>query len=352
VAAIGSGFHRGVFLSTVHDRVFVRNSVFLVDPFFCHHFHHPFFSFSFGFGFPFYAYYYSPYPYYGYPYWCDPWYPYYGGIYYYPPPPPYYYNREYYNGDYSQGYVSAQTVPDAQAAPPAESAPVETARGEAGTGSITPIPRNEIVENRPGSATDTVTTVAASAPAKNALEGLAEFRGGDYTQASDSLFQAAQATTESQSLKLYLAESLFAIGEYGYAADYLREALDARPDLASQPFNASRLYSQTPQGEEDFAKHFSQLVEHVRLDPGDNDALMVLGFIQLNSSRPEDAGATLTVLRDSAARPQDQAIAARLMGEAERRAGAVPDGSAPELLEPARLPASDPLGEVLAAALD
>lgn len=317
----------------------MHDSVFIVG----HHHHHCFsdfsigFGFGFGWGFPYYASYYAAYPYY-YPYPYYPYYPYYYdyypyryGVYASYPPPVYVYHE----------------APPPAASPssaPAEAVPTP-ARGPQGEEDITPIPPEEMLDR---ASADKAPSVRGEIAERTALNGLAEFRSGSYSDAAETLFSAVQADPSSPTLKVYLAEALYAMGEYKFSAEYLRQALEARPDLIQKSFNPSRLYAPSPQGEQDLAEHYEQLSSWTALRPYDTDALLVLGFVQLQSGRPAEAGATLIALRDGSA--TDRTLADRLLAESEVRGGARPQ--AVPALSPEPADEDERLGQVLVASLE
>ncbi len=368
---VTNGFSRGVFVSRFHDPFFCNNVAFVSSPFFHHH-HHSFFSFSlgFGFGFPYYAYYYSSYPYW----WWDPWYypyPYAGGVYVgYPAYPYYYYGDPYYRSTYiynNNYYSGTPTSSEAPTEPESSYAPAPSAAGASQEGvkaEITPLPKAEEMERaeaetvpesgRPGSvARDSGRAL------DTALTGLASFRDGRYPEASDSLYEAVQADPISPSLKVYLAESLFAIGEYKFAADYLRQALITRPSLALEPFDLGRLYAPTPGGQEDLDRHLRSLKEYLDLQPYDADALLVLGFLQLQNGNLTGAAGTLLAHNDYAENPVSQNVASQLFAAIQLKdpslaGGLKAEGPAPlaeSAGEPEGAPTQDELGQALSSAL-
>jgi hypothetical protein len=133
-------------------------------------------------------------------------------------------------------------------------------------------------------------------------------------------------------LKLHVAASLFAIGEYGYAADYLRVATGGRPELLLRPFPLARMYSAAPVGQDDLARHVSALEAWADVRRDDADALWTLAFVQGNLGRSADALLTISAL-----------------AELEELAPTSPNGAAEST--PA-LESVDPIGIQLASALD
>ena len=364
-ATLQSGFSNGVFVNT-HDHAFVHDNVFVVGhghhhyhDYHHHHHHHgyyPYYAFGFGIGFGFgygYGSYYYGYPYYGWPYYGYPYYGWYGypsPVYYYPPP--------YYDGYYpDRNYVYHDTPPSGTSpasAPAAETVPPPAAQPE---DDITPIPPEEMLDRASADGdrsdsdrSDSVPSVKMEIAERTALNGLAEFRSGSYNEAADTLFSAVQADPSSPTLKVYLAEALYAMGEYKFSAEYLRQALEARPDLIQKNFTLGRLYAPSPQGEQDLAEHYEQLSAWSALRPYDTDALLVLGFVQLQSGRLAEAGTTAIALRNGSPSPIDRTFAERLFAESEVRSGTRPEAS-PQL-SPEPSDDDDRLARALVASLD
>ena len=361
------GHTNGIYVSPYHSNAYVNNVAHCYQPY--HHddyYHHggcypyywPYYSFGFsiGFGFPFYGGYYAD-PWYGYPYH----YPYNYGVYVgYPA-----YGYGYGGGSTSDTYVTNNYYP----APAAEEAPVEAPRAGApapvppaapaerndADSNITPLPKLETVERGEGPAAGPED--ARSQATASALVGLTNFRDGRYMEASESLFAAAQLNPESPALRVYLASSLFSIGEYGYSAQYLREALENRPSLALQDFDLGRLYAATPEGQADLTAHRDALKEHAALHPYDADGLLVLGFVQLNENDFSGAAASFVALESASISSSSQEMAARLLGAVQVRSLVATPGSQAEAAPfmaamTGELPAEkDDLGEALQSAL-
>jgi tetratricopeptide (TPR) repeat protein len=321
----------------------------------------PWFGFSVGFGFgvgwgwgyPYYAAYYSP--------WYDPWYypyPYYAAY----PAYPYYgsygypydggttVNNNYYYSGAPAGGGEASTPAPSGAAAPAES-----------QGGISPLPKADEsdgaraeVERVPGKGS--IAYPNSSQALNEALSGLANFRDGRYPEASEDLYAAVQSDPASPGLKVYLAESLFAIGEYKFAGDYLRQAILTRPGVALQPFDLDRLYAPTPDGQADLNRHLGALKEHLELQPYDADALLVLGFLQLQGGDPSEAAGTLLALNDYTENPLSQQAASQLFAAVQLRNLSLADGlpglNASPTPGEAGFVTEDELGDALSAALN
>jgi len=212
---------------------------------------------------------------------------------------------------------------------------------------ITPLPKVEPAASKP--------LLAGDAEAVDiALTGFSDFRAGKYEQAADRLFTATQQDPSSPVLKIYLAEALFSIGEYRYAAEYLRQALSAHMELAGQSFEPDQLYASTPEGRADFEEHLKLLKEHVKIKPYDADALLLLGFIQLQSGDLMGAGSTFINLKESSADPINRELAEKLLEAIQngsKRAMQKVQIPADPVLTASATPADDEIGETLIAAL-
>jgi tetratricopeptide (TPR) repeat protein len=258
-------------------------------------------SFSFGFGYPYYASCYYPYyypryryPYYGYGY---PYYDY--GSYCAYPSYPYYDSYPYvYREVEVPDYVAAPTVVE-----PAEESAAE---------SISPVPAPLEGEE---------TLEAGLRPAQlSFVSGLHAMEEGDYDRATEAFFNASVEDPDSRLVKVFLATSLFSVGEYPYAAEYLRTGLENWEEFPSYEWDVRSLYG----NERDFETQLSLLEKHTALDPSDVDAQLVLGFIAMNSGNGEKAGAAFDAVRTFSADPVELSVASRYLSELEDRSGAFP----------------------------
>jgi tetratricopeptide (TPR) repeat protein len=306
------------------------------------------FGFGWGWGYPYYAAYYSPWYY-------DPWYypyPYYAG---YPAYPYYGYPYEGGTAVYNNYYYSSAPAAGGEASG-AGAAPAES------SGGISPLPKAEDGESARAEAESVpgrgnIIYPGSGQALNEALSGLANFRDGRYPEASEDLYAAVQSNPASPGLKVYLAESLFAIGEYKFAGDYLRQAILTKPAVALQPFDLGRLYAPTPEGQADLNRHLDALKEHVELQPYDADALLVLGFLQLQAGDPNEAAGTLLALNDYTENPLSQQAASQLFAAVQLRNLSLADGlpglnANPAPAETSGFTPEDELGDALSAALN
>jgi tetratricopeptide (TPR) repeat protein len=143
--------------------------------------------------------------------------------------------------------------------------------------------------------------------------GLEEIRQGRYEEAAEWLFNATLEAPSSGPSKMLLSTSLVAIGEYAYAASYLRVAFDEEPGLAAVPFDLRGLYRKSL----DLKTQIGLLARRAELEP-EPDHLLLLGFLRLATGDLDGALADLDGLRmtgDTA----DSALAVRLISAALAR---------------------------------
>jgi len=150
--------------------------------------------------------------------------------------------------------------------------------------------------------------------------GLDDLRKGNYEDATESLYSASLEDPESRLVKVFLATSLFSVGEHGYAAEYLRLGLDGWDAFPSYSWDVRDAYGVPG----DFDRHMAALEEEVRTRPGDADRLLVLGFLKTHSGQPEGAASAFESLQAVSTDPVDDALAERYVAEIEDRNGTFP----------------------------
>lgn len=256
------------------------------------------FGFSFGYGYPYYNCYYPRYRYWP-RYYAG--YPYYGDYCSYPTP---------YYDDYPYVYRDVE-VPDYVTAPTALERRLPVAETVVPEDALAPVPTLDGEE----------AFYASLKPAQlSFVLGLHAMEGGEYDQATESFFNASVEDPDSRLVKVFLATSLFSVGEYHYAAEYLRLSLETWDEFPSYDWNVRGLYG----SEKDFEAHLALLERHTALDPGDIDAQIVLGFIAMSSGEAEKAGAAFDAVRTLSTDPVELDLASRYLGELEDRSGAFP----------------------------
>ena len=308
------------------------------------------FGFSVSFGYPYYGYY-SPYHYGAY---C---YPYAGYYYGYPYPYLYDYGCDFYDGYYVRfGYARASYyaacsgygyhgyahhchhyacsahgdheyhVRDCPECYPSGSLTYDVDVPDAALGE-TQVEPSEIAPPAGEGAVQPATLepkeafLAGLKPAQlSFVLGLDDLRKGDYEGATESLYSASLEDPESRLVKVFLATSLFSIGEHSYAAEYLRLSLDGWDAFPAYPWDVRGAYGVPG----DFDKQLAALEEEVRTRPADADRLLVLGFLKTHSGRPEEAASAFDSLRAVSTDPVDDALASRYVAEIEDRNGTFP----------------------------
>lgn len=150
--------------------------------------------------------------------------------------------------------------------------------------------------------------------------GLIQFQNGEYDEAVESFYNGTLEDPKSRVLKLFLATSLAAIGEYEHAAGYLRLTLQGWAAFPAYPWNLRDLYGNVA----DLEKHLGLLEEAIRLNPADVDARLVLAFSQFHGGSPGDAARSFEAVSALSGDPVDDAIAGAYREEHERRQGLRP----------------------------
>jgi hypothetical protein len=143
------------------------------------------------------------------------------------------------------------------------------------------------------------------------------FREGRYDEAAESWLRALGYVPDDASLHFVIADALFALGDYHYAAFMVRRALELQPELARVEIDKRGFYGDPSAFDEQLATVRAYLAEH----PDDASAHLILGYSLLFSDQsaaahapfarvleldPEDHAARLligsTVLPDASAR--------------------------------------------------
>ena len=70
--------------------------------------------------------------------------------------------------------------------------------------------------------------------------GFMHFKNRNYDEAAESFYNASLEDPDSRLVKVFLGLSLFSIGEYPYAAEYLRLGLESWPEFASLPLDRAK----------------------------------------------------------------------------------------------------------------
>lgn len=183
-------------------------------------------------------------------------------------------------------------------------------------------------------------------------EGMEAFTAGDYDQSGRMFLQAGMANPDNIDAWLAYAVARFATRDYEASALAVRRGVRAMPDVASSPINIRERYGRP----DDFDRHLASLESHVRVQPEDAEAWLVLGFVRHFSQQRELAAKTFEVIDRRFETDRDIAQAflkAKPVSESQAPTGA--PGSLPPEGEPSGDPRStaptgmDPaIGEALA----
>ncbi len=209
-------------------------------------------------------------------------------------------------------------VPDIAAE--AVSAPASPPQAEAAPSVLLPA---EAVEPEPRPVSRQEAFFASLKPAQLSFAlGLVQFRNGGYGEASESFYNASIEDPESKLVKVFLGVSLFAVGEYQFAAEYLRLGLEEWPTFPTYRWSVQGLYGSSS----DLGSQLALLEEETRRNPGDVDAALVLAFLGMSGApAPSIAvGESVDRVRLLSEDPVDQILVDRYVAEIEARSGLFP----------------------------
>jgi tetratricopeptide (TPR) repeat protein len=106
-------------------------------------------------------------------------------------------------------------------------------------------------------------------------QGLASFQKEEYSPAAEAFAQAALISPEHPLPSLYLAVSLFAMGEYTYSAQVMRRSVALYPDWKNLPVNFVKLFPVHQQFLQKLARFESWLFQETR----PLDAYLLFGIL-------------------------------------------------------------------------
>lgn len=131
------------------------------------------------------------------------------------------------------------------------------------------------------------------------------FRAGSLNRAVERYEQAGSADPTSAEPAVRLAQVAIARGDYGDAANRLREAQVIDPDYLPTAKDIQNLFGDP----KDFAQVLADLEAHIRANPNDRDARLVLGAELYFTGRTPEAAIVFRALAD---RKPDATLAAFL----------------------------------------
>ncbi|MBN1346975.1 MAG: tetratricopeptide repeat protein [Phycisphaerae bacterium] len=106
--------------------------------------------------------------------------------------------------------------------------------------------------------------------------GLAAFAQGDYDQARSAFALAASVNVFDPACRIHMAHACFALGRYGQAVRWLREAFGLEPRILDLPYDVRTDYGDP----DDFVGHVARLERAVQGFSNEADPLIVLGYVR------------------------------------------------------------------------
>ena len=150
--------------------------------------------------------------------------------------------------------------------------------------------------------------------------GLMHTKHGEYDNAVESFYSSSLEDPESRMVKLFLGMSLVSVGEFAYAGEYLRLALDDWETFPSYGWRAQDLY----ESPEAYQKQITVLEKELALNPSDHDVLLSLGVLQFHGGEVGGAARSFAALTAVSSDAVDHKIAGRYLETVERRLGVEP----------------------------
>ena len=188
-------------------------------------------------------------------------------------------------------------------------------QGDGGGAAVPPAPVEPPVV--PGGTDGDTSSVEGLRPAQlNFWLGLESFRQGQYNDAAESLYNALLEDPANGVIKVILSESLFAIGEYRYAARYLREALGEWEEFTLYQWSPAALYRNA----EDLPSRMKLLEKEATGHPENLDLQLVLGYERFVHGEPDAAKGIFGTLATSAPDEETRKLSARFLRRIESAA--------------------------------
>jgi hypothetical protein len=174
---------------------------------------------------------------------------------------------------------------------------------------------------RPEPAADPDEFFASLRPAQLSFAiGLMHFREGRYEAATEAFYNASLEDPENRLVRVFLAESLFSIGEFAYSAEYLRLALSDWEEFPRYRWSVAAMYTNP----EDFRSQLAALEAEAALHPNDASFSLVLGFVRFGSGDHAGAGESFDAVRTFGEDDEVRHLAGRFIRELEDRSGSFP----------------------------
>jgi len=139
------------------------------------------------------------------------------------------------------------------------------------------------------------------------------FRAGNTRKAEERYEQAVRADPNAAAPHVRLAQLALVRGQYGEAANQLRDAQTAEPTWLIRATDVQALFAEPT----DFARHIAKLESHLQANPNDRDAWLVLGAEWFLSGRTRKAADVFVRLSD---RQPDPLLSALLDAATPREA--------------------------------
>ena len=126
-----------------------------------------------------------------------------------------------------------------------------------------------------GGGTQAVPSVPAAQLERMISDGTRLFHDGDYQQAANLFGRAAAADPRNADARLAYGMAEFALGDYRLAAAAIRQGVQNSPEVVNTAMDLRDNYGKVS----DFDQQFERLAQRVESEPGDGDAMLVLGFV-------------------------------------------------------------------------
>ncbi|MFH0945921.1 MAG: hypothetical protein V2A76_12040 [Planctomycetota bacterium] len=152
---------------------------------------------------------------------------------------------------------------------------------------------------------------ATPGAAESMQQGTNQFQQRDYQGAAIHFAQAADLDPDNGLPLFSLAQAQFAMGDFQNAALNIRRGLDRMPEWVSSGNDLRQLYSVAT----DLESERAALAEHLRANPGDHAALVVLGYVDFFGGNLDGAAQSFRKL--SKERPLDP-IGPHFLAEIEK----------------------------------